>query len=264
MRGAGDWVLGTGYWVKIENKDLSMKKILIGITDCSKYNNYEKWVLDEPGVETIRLSYQDNNLAAIEKCHGILMTGGEDVHPRWYNQPEKLTLCQQENIDEKRDEFELRVLEKTQENNLPVLGICRGLQITNVFLGGTLIPDIPTTGKPDHSKVNGIDRYHNVSVKENSFLFQIVGSKNGKVNSAHHQSADTIGKGLVVNSISEDGIIEGLERQQSPDNSFLVLVQWHPERMTNLHSAFSKNIKLRFLDEAWSIGNRQWAISNGP
>jgi len=129
------------------------------------------------------------------------------------------------------------------------LGICRGLQLANVFFGGNLIPDIPATGKPDHSKVNGIDRYHNVSVVENSILKQIVGTTNGEVNSAHHQSADRIGNDLVISAISEDGIIEGLERKQTQDDPFLVLVQWHPERMTNLESVFSKNIKLRFLDE---------------
>jgi putative glutamine amidotransferase len=226
-----------------------MKKIIIGITDCSKYNNYEQWIQNEPGVEVIRLSYRDNNFADLQKCQGILLTGGQDVHPRWYNKPDNIELCEQGNIDEKRDEFEWRVLEYSQEHKLPVLGICRGLQIANVFFGGTLIADIPATGKPDHSKINGVDRYHNVLVKENSLLFQMAGAKNGEVNSAHHQSAELIGTDLVVNATSEDGIIEGLERQQSQGEPFLVLVQWHPERMSNLESEFSKNIKLRFLDE---------------
>ena len=226
-----------------------MKKIIIGITDCSKYNNYEQWIRNEPDVEVIRLSYHVNNVSDLQKCHGILLTGGQDVHPRWYNKPDNIALCEQGNIDEKRDEFEWKVLEYSQRDKLPVLGICRGLQIANIFFGGTLIPDIPATGKPDHSKLNGIDRYHNVSVKENSLLFQMVGAKNGEVNSAHHQSADIIGKELIVNSISDDGIIEGLEREQTQHDPFLVLVQWHPERMSNLESVFSKNIKLRFLKE---------------
>ena len=227
-----------------------MEKIVIGITDCSKYNNYEKWIKNEPGVEVIRLNYHDNNFSELQKCNGILLTGGQDVHPRWYNKPENITLCEAGNIDEKRDEFEWKVLEYSQKNKLPVLGICRGLQIANVFFGGTLIPDIPATGKTDHSKSNGIDRYHQVQVKENSLLKQIVGEKNGEVNSAHHQSAERIGKNLIVSAVSDDGVIEGIERMQSAEKPFLVLVQWHPERMTDLQSVFSKNLKEHFLKEA--------------
>jgi putative glutamine amidotransferase len=138
-------------------------------------------------------------------------------------------------------------LEYTQQNQLPVLGICRGLQITNVFFGGTLIPDIPSAGKPDHSKIKGVDRYHAVNIEASSLLKKIAGEGEGEVNSAHHQGADRVGEGLRVNAVSADGIVEGLERQRTDGKSFLLLVQWHPERMTNQESPLVKNIKLSFL-----------------
>jgi len=222
-------------------------KTIIGITDCSKYPNYEKWILNEPGVEVLKLSHVKNNFDEIRKCHAVLLTGGEDIHPRFYNRPEYLKLCEQDNMDGKRDEFEWKVLDYTQQNQLPVLGICRGLQLANVFFGGTLIPDIPSAGKPDHSKIKGVDRYHMVNLEPSSLLLKIAGEEKGEVNSAHHQGADRIGQGLRVNAVSADGIVEGLEREKTNGHSFLLLVQWHPERMTDQGSPLVKNIKDSFL-----------------
>ena len=224
-----------------------MKEITIGITDCGKFGNYENWVNREPWVKVVKLSHKENNFSDIKNCDGILLTGGQDVHPRFYGKPEFLPYCRE--IDERRDEFELSVLEYSQQHHLPVLGICRGLQIANVFAGGTLIPDIVADGNADHTKfAEGSDRYHEVSVKENSLLEEIVGTTRGEINSAHHQSADKIGQGLTGSASSDDGIVEGLERIQQDTKSFLLLVQWHPERMSNLESSFSKNLKNKFLE----------------
>lgn len=225
--------------------------ITIGITDCSKYDNYQKWIESEAGTTVIRLSHHTNNFKEIEKCDGILLTGGEDVHPRFYDKKEYLEYCHE--VDEKRDEFEWKVLEYAESNKLPLLGICRGLQMANVFFGGTLLPDIPSFGKFNHSKLEEIDRYHIVQVDPNSDLQKIVDVSNGEINSAHHQSVDLIGKGLVSNAISPDGVIEGLERKNKEDQAFLMLVQWHPERMNDQENAFSKNIKRKFLDEVAKV-----------
>ena len=233
-----------------------MKNIIIGMGEGSNYFNYDKWLKDEPGVGIIKLSYHVNNLNEIKKCAGIILTGGQDINPRLYNQPDFLSYCDPNDIDERRDEFEWKIMQHIEEHQKPLLGICRGMQLANVFYGGTLVPDIPAFGKFNHSKFKeGTDREHMVQVDVNSFLYKITKEEKGQVNSGHHQSVDMPGFGLVVNAMSPDGIIEGMERKEAEGRSYLMLVQWHPERMANLESSFSKNIKASFLDAVRNIIN---------
>jgi putative glutamine amidotransferase len=222
------------------------QEITIGITDCSKYANYQKWIDGEPGVRVIKLSQHDNNLKDVDRCDGIILSGGEDIHPRYYNKPEYLDYCGE--IDERRDEFELKVLQLTEQKQLPLLGICRGLQVANVYFGGTLIPDIPAFGRFNHSRFPDKDREHTVQVDPYSDLYKITGALTGQVNSAHHQSAELVAKSLITNSISADGIIEGLELKAKEGKPYLQLVQWHPERMNDQQNVFAKNIKRSFLE----------------
>jgi len=91
-----------------------MKNIVIGITDCAKYFHYESWIREQPDVEIIKLSYHENNPGDVERCDGIMLTGGNDINPRLYNQPEYLVYCHQKDIDERRDEFEWKVLQHTE------------------------------------------------------------------------------------------------------------------------------------------------------
>ena len=224
-----------------------MKEIIIGVTDCSKYDAYANWIASGGGLKTVKISYKDNSLEDLQRCHGILLTGGEDVHPRFYNKPEYYPYCYQTDIDERRDELEFKVLEHVRHSNKPLLGICRGLQVTNVFFGGTLIPDIPSFGKYNHSKLNGVDRIHDVRVDPNSIFRSVIKTDRGQINSAHHQSAELVAPDLVANAFSEDGVIEGLEWKSPEGKPYLLLVQWHPERMTDQQSAFSKNVKGSFL-----------------
>lgn len=228
------------------------QKIVIGVTDCSKYVNYSNWISGySEQVEVIKLSHKANNFDDIKKCQGVLLTGGEDVHPRFYNKPEYYNYCYADDVSEARDEFELKVLQDTEANHIPLLGICRGLQIANVFFGGTLIPDIPTWGKFNHSKLpDDSDRYHKISVDPSSWLYSVIDRQEGTVNSNHHQSADIIGDGLIVSAISPDGVVEALERKSPDGKSFLCLVQWHPERMNDQESNFVKNIRKAFVEAA--------------
>ena len=226
------------------------KRITIGITDCSKFPNYQRWI-EDANVAVLNLSQHQNNFDDLTKCDGIVLSGGEDVHPRFYNKPEYLDFCHE--IDEQRDEFELKVLDYTTRQKLPLLGICRGLQIANIFFGGTLIPHIPAFGKFNHSRTETVDRYHSVHVSADSQLRNIVGENSGQVNSAHHQSADRIAKGFITNVLSPDGVVEGLEREDPDKGCFLQLVQWHPERMNDLQSVFSRKIKERFLEACASL-----------
>ncbi len=229
-----------------------MNKITIGVTDCSKYENYANWInAFSTDIETIKLSEKINNLHDASCCHGILFTGGEDVHPRFYNKPEYLNYCHLDDISEARDIFEMKLMEFTEHNHVPVLGICRGLQIYNVFRKGTLIPDIPSWGieRINHSKTKeGLDSYHSTIVTPDSWLSQITGSLRGDTNSNHHQSAEGIGSDLIVSAVSEDGIVEAMDQKNPEGKSFLSLVQWHPERMTDQSSPFVANIREAFIN----------------
>ncbi len=226
-----------------------MKNIVIGISEGSKYFNYENWIRSEPGVEIIKLSYRDNTFDQIEKCNGIILSGGNDINPRLYNQPDFLVYVDPKDIDEKRDEFEWKIIQHTEVNQKPLLGICRGLQFVNVYFGGTLVPDIPAFGKYNHGKfVEGNDREHLINIDTNSTLYKIIGEEKGTINSAHHQSVDMPGYGLVVNALSPDGVVEGMERREPAGKSYLMLIQWHPERMTKQESIFTKNIRHSFLN----------------
>ena len=225
------------------------KKTVISVTDCSKYENYSSWMQSYSStIEVIKLSEKTNNFEDVKRCDGILFSGGEDVHPRLYGKPEYLKYCHQTDVSEKRDEFELKLMEFAKKNNLPVLGICRGLQMYNVFAGGTLIPDIPSWGKEDHSKLDDKDRYHEVSLNPGSWMASLIGKTKGEINSNHHQAIDKAGKGLVLSGFSKDGIVEAAERINPEGKSFLCLVQWHPERMENQQSDFVSKIRTAFIN----------------
>jgi putative glutamine amidotransferase len=232
-----------------------MNKIIIGVTDCSKYDNYARWIeAFGSEVETLKLSEKTNNFPDAQQCHGILFTGGEDVHPRYYGKPEYLSFCHQDDVNEQRDEFELKLMEYTERRHIPVLGICRGLQVFNVFKGGTLIPDIPTWEKPSHAKMqDGSDRYHPIKVVPGSPFEDLIGQNQGETNSNHHQSIDKIGPGLVVSAFSEDGIVEAADRKEISGKGFLCLVQWHPERMYNQHSPFVYKVREAFIRAARAL-----------
>ena len=224
-----------------------MKKIVLGLTAGRKYDNYLRYLSQVPEVEIIKLGYEDQNFELITKCNGLVLSGGEDVHPRFYNKPEYLEEFGLDDLDEERDAFELKAIAYAHQHAFPILGICRGLQIVNVYFGGTLVPDIPSFQKPDHSKyAEGNDRYHVINIVKNSLLASIAGVETGEVNSAHHQSADLIGTGLAVNAVSADQVVEGLEYEDK-SGAYLLLVQWHPERMKDPQSPLSENVRDSFM-----------------
>jgi len=228
----------------------AMNSITVGITDCARYANYERWFLDAPTkVNVIRLSYDLNNHDDIEKCQGIVLSGGEDVDPRRYKRPDLLGRLEFTDIDEKRDEFEWEVITRALKLQLPILGICRGMQLFNVYQGGTLIFDIPTvTNITGHAKVQGMDQRHEISVGEKTLLNEITGCVRGAVNSSHHQCVDILGTNLLVAARAEEPIIEAVQWENTCEQPFFLGVQWHPERMVDQNSPFSYNIRQAFLD----------------
>lgn len=222
----------------------------IAITDNmgseEKLQKYSQWLVSgDSSVNIIVLSYLRDNISELSSCEGLVLTGGNDVDPSLYGgnvRHPKLGL-----LDYKRDDFERKVLDKALDRSLPILGICRGLQIANVHFGGTLIPDIIEQGHPSHESTNGTELRHQVTLTETGLLSKIVGTKSGEINSCHHQAADKPGKNLRSTGFSNDGIIEALEFNEGGYPAFFHLVQWHPERMKDSSNPFCKNILDSFI-----------------
>jgi putative glutamine amidotransferase len=178
---------------------------------------------------------EESELRAIfERLDGLLLSGGGDIRPSFFGQESSELLWL---VDEQRDRVELTLARWVLEEGLPLLAICRGIQVLNVAAGGTLIQDIPTqvSGALAHSSVSGRPMNviaHTVEVTAGSRLSDMVGVGELGVNSAHHQAAQAVGPGLVITARAPDGIIEGLEL---PNHPFCVGVQWHPEAMVESH-----------------------------
>ena len=224
-----------------------MDKIVIGITDGRLYENYAGWITQPGNVELVRLGYRFDNADDFNRCDAVFMTGGEDVHPKFYKKTEYIEQFDLTDFDERRDEFEMDILSRWKSSKKPLLGVCRGLQLFNVFMGGTLIPDLPSFGKFNHSKKQKDPRYHPIEVDPNSELYSIVKETSGQVTSVHHQSIDRIASGLVTNAITADGVIEGVEWLNPSEKAPMVLVQWHPEVINDKESPFAKNIREHFI-----------------
>ncbi|MBR3341187.1 MAG: gamma-glutamyl-gamma-aminobutyrate hydrolase family protein [Clostridiales bacterium] len=162
----------------------------------------------------------------VDICDGILMTGGHDVTPSIYGEEpleDKVSCCRE------RDNMEKLVLEDTMKKDKPILGICRGIQLINALLGGTLFQDLPSQHPSDieHHQTPPYDvPVHDVIIRKVTPLFDCLGSERISVNSYHHQAVKDLAPGLEVMAESEDGIVEALYK---PLYSFLWAVQWHPE-----------------------------------
>lgn len=222
----------------------------IGLTRSnSNFVKYYKW-LEDNELPYIVLDWETNNFDDIKKCSALVLTGGVDIFPEFYNDWEDGK--KREDYIPERDGFEFKLLEYALENKLPILGICRGLQVINCKLNGSLISDIETIRNSNHKKITETeDRLHSVNVKSNTLLHEIIGESTGTINSSHHQAIDRIGEGLLVSARADDGIIEAVEWETKEGKPFMLAVQWHPERMPDKNSGFSKNIIDKFREEIY-------------
>ena len=207
-------------------------KPIIGITFSENIkndpaNNYIHAIEEFGGIP--RTLYPDVPDSEFADINGLLLTGGGDIHPDNFSEPYHPSLRY---VNEARDELEIPLCQKAIEDDLPVFGICRGIQIMSVAMGGSLYQDIPTEYPQEavmHSAENYKDSRHEIEISE-SRLSEIVGKEIDEVNSAHHQAVKDIGDGFVVTAHStEDGIIEAME---DPSKRLVIGVQYHPERMT--------------------------------
>ena len=213
-----------------------MKKPLIGITlDSEKKNTYSKfpWYALRENYLTSLIKFKAIPIPLTHEvklinnyCNlldGLVITGGDfDIDPKIYNQNNKGT----KNTKNKRTDFEIKICKKFIGINKPVMGICGGAQLINVACGGTLIQDLDKK-VINHEQINPRNETsHNININKKTKLYNIFNNDKIKVNSAHHQSVDKLGKNLIISAIAEDGVIEGIEHKK---HKWCIGLQWHPE-----------------------------------
>ena len=217
-----------------------------------KHQNYINWLIGYDtysNIDIITLSPELNNAYLLKSLDGLVLSGGVDTYPPLYNG--ELGYPNAPDVyDEKRDAFEIALFKESQLLQLPVLGVCRGMQLINCILGGNLIQDIGDNKNNIH-RFEKNDKAHGVVTEKDSLLFSITGLERSVVNSAHHQALNRLGEGLMINCLSDDGIIEGIEWMDKTTKPFMLCIQWHPERMYKFQLAdtgVSKNIRDQFIE----------------
>ena len=215
-----------------------MKNPIIGISLYSdsekdvnsKLNYYIDAVREAGGIPILFPVLKD--VEKIEKlidvCDGVIIAGGNDVSPNLYNE-ERKEYCMR--LDEDRDYTEVAIIKEMIKRNKPLLAICRGFQILNVVLGGSLYQDIDIEifngAKANHRQEQKIfSLAHDLKLKEEGLLFKITNKKVIGVNTLHHQALKKLGQGVVPGGVTEDGIVEAFHVE---GKKFFLGVQWHPE-----------------------------------
>lgn len=206
---------------------------VVGIVQCQKLEDYRQSVLHAGGEVQI-LSSTSIPAAVCEQVDAILLTSGGDITATRYGASPRGTDF---GVDLGRDEFELELVLETRRRGLPLLAVCRGIQVLNVAMGGTLIQDIPSQvpGAVEHRlSVPPHQPYslaHEIWIEDGTLLRRVLskrllGTDSCQVNSRHHQAVEKLGDGLQAVATAPDGIVEAIE---DPDSSFVLGVQWHAE-----------------------------------
>jgi putative glutamine amidotransferase len=187
---------------------------------------YVKAVAENGGVPVVLPTVDDERILQkyLDTLDGLVIIGGDDIWPEAYGEQPHATV---QPLVKERHEFERKLIARWLARGKPVLGVCLGMQFTNVVSGGTMIQDIPSEvgTKVKHKG------YHRVQIEPGSSLAKLLGATEASVLSSHHQAVDKLGKNLRPMARAEDGIVETLERT---DGKFGLFVQWHPESMTDL------------------------------
>jgi putative glutamine amidotransferase len=208
-------------------------KPIIGITPLWDDEKQSYWMLPgymdgivQAGGLPIMLSFTKDIEQYIDLCDGFLFTGGHDIDPKWYGQErlnDSIVPCWQ------RDALEMPLFEQAMKKDKPILGICRGIQLINVALGGTLYQDLPTQKRSSihHHMDHPYDTTnHDVRIVPNRPLYDLLHTTCLSVNSIHHQGIRRIAPSLQVMAEAMDGLVEAVYK---PDQTFLWGIQWHPE-----------------------------------
>jgi len=207
--------------------------------------------------------------AMLDGSDALLLSGGEDIDPTAYGATPSGKLG---DVDPRRDQFELALFREAWSRGIPVLAICRGLQLVNVALGGTLWQDLPSElpGPVRHDQpARRDDRTHSVHILPGSRLARALGVTTFRTNSFHHQAIRDLAPELTVTARAEEGIVEGVESMA--DAPWLVGVQWHPEEFHGAHDAPDLGVfralveeARRFRDPAARAGGQPVSSRNAP
>jgi len=192
-----------------------------------------------------------------ERLDAVLLPGGPDVDPAEYSKPRHPTVTDSR-VDAARDYLELTLARWQYEDDRPTFGICRGHQVLNVALGGTLVQDIPDELDTPlaHDQQDDQPRYrlaHDITIQSGSRLAAILGTTQTQVNSLHHQSVEHAAPGVNVTAFAPDGVVEAIE---VPDRRFMLSVQWHPEDLYNGSEMMTRLFKA-FVDAAADYAERR-------
>ena len=159
----------------------------------------------------------------LDMLDGVMLSGGEDIDPSWYG-AERIEQCQKSN--DRRDAFEIMLFKRAVDRNIPVLGVCRGQQMINVAMGGTLCQDLPSQKPSAIVHSTGSNEAHDIRIEKGSLLASVIGSESLTVNSKHHQAIDKLAPGLHASAWSEDGVVEAVDAYPVRQ---IMAVQFHPE-----------------------------------
>ncbi len=181
------------------------------------------------GMRWVELSDPEQAVQDALTCDGLLLPGGGDMDPKFYGQA-RIPACGEPNL--LRDAAEPLLLRAFLAADKPVLGICRGIQVMNAVLGGDLYQDIKPFEHLPHN--DHWAKVHTVTVRRGTLLSRILGQDTVLVNSQHHQAVDRVAPGFTLAALSEDGIVEAIEK---PDTKFCLGVQWHPEWLSDADPA---------------------------
>jgi putative glutamine amidotransferase len=203
----------------------------IAVSACRKLPDYLESIRRAGGEPRVVEPPSDDPAKVLQEVQGLMLTGGGDVDPALYHEPPHETFCAAE---AGRDEFEIALVRRALELDLPVLAVCRGAQVLNVSLGGTLVQDIPSLvpGALDHSiETPTFAIAHEVWISKGSRLWSLMQEKLTEgdafpVNSRHHQAVAHLAPDLEATATAPDGVVEAIEHRQA---RFCVGVQWHPE-----------------------------------
>jgi putative glutamine amidotransferase len=212
-------------------------------------HTYTDSIRSAGGLPIVVIPIEDDEIDdVLDRLDGVLFTGGGDISPESYGAVAEETI---RGVKKGRDAFELELARRAYARRIPVMAICRGLQVVNVALGGTLVQDLPTHADVhDHDIVGeGVYEAHlDLVVDEGCRLAGIIGAGPQNINSIHHQAVDTLGKGLSVVARATDGTVEAIEHE---DSSWpLIAVQWHPEFLAVADHGPSNELFAAFVEAA--------------